>query len=381
MFWEMLFLLLPVAAVTGWFLGWRSARRADGDAPSVSPEYYKGLNFLLNEQPDQAAEVFLRVLNVDSESVEVHHALASLFLKRGEFDRAIRIHQNLIARPSLSREQRHETLFLLANDYFRAGVLDRAEGLLVELQNGTSYSQQSLILLLSIYQQQRDWDKAIAVAARLQKTDKARYQMSIANYYCEIAETLPQQSAAQLKAIKKALSSEKSCARANILNAKGLMALGQYSRAIKIFARIESQDSTLLPDVLLLMVQCWEASNRIDDAFDYLDSLLLRYSDPAIFYCYAELVRKYRLDESFRERLATYLKDNPSLIGVVELLRIDCDLAVDDYRKDLLTLVEPMADNSTHYCCSQCGFKGHMLHWQCPSCQNWNSVRRVSAVH
>lgn len=382
MLWELLFLLLPISAATGWVLGWRSAKKSDNSSGStVSPEYYKGLNFLLNEQPDEAAEVFLKVLNIDDESIEVHHALATLFLKRGEFDRAIRIHQNLIARPTLSREQRHEALFYLANDYFRAGVLDRAEALFIELQNTGSYSQQSLDTLLNIYQQQQDWDKAVDIAIRLQKMKRGGYEVAIANYYCEIAEALPANSPAQLKAIRNALSSDRHCARANYIKGRVLMGLGRYTNALKVFAKVESQDATLLGEVLPLMIRCWEGVGRIDDAFKYLCDVVARYRDPALFHYYAEFIRQYRLNEECRNQLAQHLKGHSSLSGVVQLLHVDCDLSDDAYRHEIYSLLEPLADRAANYHCGQCGFKGHSFHWQCPGCQSWNSVRRTVAAH
>ena len=377
MFWELLFLLLPVAAVTGWLFGWRSAKKSNSaEGHNLSPEYYKGLNFLLNEQPDQAAEVFLKVLNVDSETIEVHYALATLFLKRGEVDRAIRIHQNLIARPTLNYQQRNETLYHLANAYFRAGVLDRAEGIFIELQNNGVFGKQSLMSLLSIYQQQRDWERAIEVGKRLNKSNRGAYVESIANYYCEIAETLPTQSSSQLKALKQALSNDKTCARANYINGCGLIKLAQYARALKVFKSIEHQDSTLLAEIVPLMIDCWEGLGKIDEAFDYLDTMVIRYPESSALYCYADLVRRYRLDAVFRKRLHQYLIKTPSLTGIVQLLKIDRDLLYDEYKCELIALIEPMTISSASYCCHQCGFKGHVFHWQCPGYRSRRRPRR-----
>src|SRR5713101_7419737 len=184
---DLLWLLLPLAAGSGWLVARFDQKRhaAARDLPSA---YFKGLNFLLNEQPDKAIEIFIQVLEVNSETVETHLALGNLFRRRGEVERAIRIHQNLIARPTLDREQRTYALLELAQDYFKAGLFDRAENLFLELAEIRAHSEQALRLLLSIYQQEKEWDKAIQTGRRLARVAGKSMDGVIAQYYCEQAE-------------------------------------------------------------------------------------------------------------------------------------------------------------------------------------------------
>ena len=154
-------ILLPVAALSGWYYGRKDARErinSPAGVPGMSQDYFKGLNYLLNDRPDKAIEVFIKVLEVESETVETHLALGNLFRRRGEVDRAIRIHQNLVARPSLDKEQRALALLELGIDYMRSGLLDRAETLFKELIQTGMYERQVLRHLVDIYQQEQDWD-------------------------------------------------------------------------------------------------------------------------------------------------------------------------------------------------------------------------------
>ena len=159
---EWLILLLPLAAASGWFAASRAARKESAKSErEANPVYFQGLNYLLNEEPDKAIDVFLEMLEVDADTIETHLALGNLFRRRGEVERAIRIHQNLIARPALSREQRAQAVLELAQDYMRSGLYDRAEQLLLELKQGRQYVVPVLRNLVKIYQQEKDWDACL----------------------------------------------------------------------------------------------------------------------------------------------------------------------------------------------------------------------------
>ncbi|MDH5617763.1 MAG: hypothetical protein OEZ11_03910, partial [Gammaproteobacteria bacterium] len=180
-----LFLLLAAA---GWVIGRFGERDDEDPPPPLNIDYLKGLNFLLNEQTDQAVEHFLRMVRVDDRTIETHFALGSLFRRRGEVDRAIRIHQNIIARPDLASEQRDQALYSLAKDYLAAGLLDRAEKLFVRLSEGSRFQVQASEALCRIYEQERDWDKAIDAGKRLEVLGGRSLALQIAHYYCELAE-------------------------------------------------------------------------------------------------------------------------------------------------------------------------------------------------
>src|SRR3972149_1945846 len=185
---DLLWLLLPLAAASGWFVARLEQKRRVQKSLDLPSAYFTGLNFLLNEQPDKAIEVFIRVLEVNSDTVETHLALGNLFRRRGEVERAIRIHQNLIARPTLDKEQRSHALMELGQDYFKAGLFDRAENLFLELAEIQAHSEQALKLLLHIYQQEKEWEKAIDVTRKLAPITGKIMDENIAHFYCELAD-------------------------------------------------------------------------------------------------------------------------------------------------------------------------------------------------
>src|SRR5918994_2624394 len=185
-FWWLL--ALPLFFALGWFAARIDIRQIVSESRVLPKSYFKGLNFLLNEQPDKAIEAFIEVVKVDPQTVELHFALGSLFRRRGELERAIRMHQNLVERPDLQQDQKLAALFELAQDYLKAGLLDRAEELFLKLE-GTPHTEPALKFLLEIYQQERDWQKAIGIAHKLESITGQSHQKEIANFYCELAST------------------------------------------------------------------------------------------------------------------------------------------------------------------------------------------------
>ncbi len=370
-------LLLPVAAAFGWWYGRRSLRRRQVNHQHALPrDYYKGLNYLINEQPDRATDVFLRVLDVDSESIEVHYALASLFIKRGEVDRAIRIHQNLIARPTLSREQRNETLFYLAQDYLRAGVLDRAEGIFRELDNNPNYAIKSLNALLNIYQQQQEWKKAIEIAHCLQRRDSEDYAERIGQYYCELAEQTPAGSSQQRKLLRLALSNDAGCGRATLIEGGALLKNRRYKEALRVLRRIEKQDVSLIGEALQLMEGCWSMVDGNREKMNYLNSLMQRYPNMGVLYTYMDglAIQDANAANLMKSRLKSYVEQYPSIKGVLALLQFSRE-AKGGCEGQVIRLLKSLDSSSGGYQCSHCGFEGHAMHWQCPSCKSWNHIR------
>src|SRR5436190_9437645 len=244
-------LLLPVAVASGWFAARlervRDARRSF-DLPTA---YIKGLNLLLNEQPDKAIEMFIRALEVNSETVETHLALGSLFRRRGEVERAIRIHQNLIARPTLDKEQRSQALLELGQDYLKAGLFDRAENLFLELSELRQHSEQALRQLLHIYQQEKEWEKAVAVTRKLARVSGKDMNPVIAHYYCEITEqALAKRNVVEARDyLAQALAADPNCVRASMLQGDLHIEQGETREAIRAWQHVEGQDVHYLGEV------------------------------------------------------------------------------------------------------------------------------------
>lgn len=381
-----LFLLLPVAAISGWLIGRRNNPGKHSYRGSEIPlDYIKGLNYLLNEQPDKAIDVFIQMLDVNSETVETHLALGSLFRRRGEVDRAIRIHQNLIARPTLNIEQRMQALNELGQDYMRAGLLDRAEALFKELVESGPHTINALNQLIDIYQQEKDWEKAIETAKLLAaKTGKPQDSV-IAHYICEMAEQELRNNDLNkaIKLIKRALSTDHRCARASILEGDVEARLGNHKAAIRAYRRIEEQDPDYIPEILEPMLESYRVLNRTEEMVAYLQAMLERQGGISVMLTLAELLRDREGDSVSAEFIARYLEKKPSLRGMDRLI----DLAIKhikDPAKDKLEALKNVTSqllvNNPVYKCDNCGFHGKTLHWQCPGCKSWNTVKPIQGV-
>lgn len=383
--WLMLLaLLLPVAALSGWWVARRGSERGRGTA-LLHPEYFRGLNFVLNEQPDKAIEVFVRLLEVDSETVETHLALGNLFRRRGEVDRAIRIHQNLIARPTLDREQRSMALLELGMDYMRSGLLDRAEGLFKELVDSGAHSRSALQQLLIIYQQERDWDNAIHTARRLGAESGERLEPLIAQFHCE-------QAAEQLAAgrdkeardsMRRALNTDPKCVRASLMEAQVAQDAGRIKAAIKAFRRTELQDPDYLPDVIAPLGRCYRELGQIDEFMRYLREVIDRHGGITPLLTLTDLIAERDGDEAAAAFIAAESRRRPTVRGVNRLMEFALRKAEGQALEALRAIREVtsgLIEERPAYRCKRCGFDARRLHWQCPSCKNWNTVKPVHGV-
>jgi len=381
-----LLLLLPVAAWSGWWMAQRHYTRRQGQQRGgIHPEYFKGLNYVLNEQPDKAIEVFIKMLEVDSETVETHLALGNLFRRRGEVDRAIRIHQNLIARPTLDKEQRALALLELGMDYMRSGLLDRAESLFEELVETGSYSVQAFRELLDIYQQEKEWDNCIRTARRLELTSGEQLDPVVAHYYCEKAEILRDQG--QFKPardnIRRALAIDPDCARASMLEAEFAIMAGKLRHAIRAYKRIERQDADYLPEVIPQLLECYQQLDRVEEFMTYLQEVVDRNGGITAMLTLTDLMAQYRNEEAAAEFITSELRKRPSVRGLERLLAYTLQHASGRTRESLITIREltgKLLQDRPVYKCTHCGFLGKSLHWQCPSCKQWNTIKPIHGV-
>jgi lipopolysaccharide biosynthesis regulator YciM len=380
---ELLWLLLPAAAASGWVAG-RRARDSRGapNAPSMSPEYFRGLNYLVNEQPDKAIEVFIRMVEVDRETVETHLALGSLYRRRGEVDRAIRIHQNLIARTYLSREQRTQALLELGLDYMRAGLLDRAEGLFAELLDLGEHVVPALRQLMDIYQQEKDWENAIRTARRLERESGVPQLAVIAHYYCELSTCAAKAhdfDAARYR-LGQALDSDPGCVRASLMQAELAAQGGDWRGAISAYERVEYQDPGYLSEAIGPLLACYRRLGAPEAMVPYLERILKVHGGVTALVTLTELLREQRGERAAADFMALWLSRSPSMRGLQELILLDLAQASGQLRDHLLVLngaIEGLMPDRGLYRCEHCGFDAMSLHWQCPGCKGWGTVRRV----
>lgn len=380
-------LLLPAAALSGWWVASRnySAKQMQVDN-RLSREYVVGLNYLLNEQPDKAVDVFIKLLEVDSETVETHLALGSLFRRRGEVDRAIRIHQNLIARPQLSLRQRKEALMALGQDYMSAGLFDRAERIFLEvIELGGSRETASLQGLLAIYQQEKAWEKALDIIKKLELSIGQSMNTQVAHYYCEIANQALKNNVidkAQF-ATKQALIVDKMSVRASLLQASLDIQQGRFKQAIRSLKRVPQQDPEFLSEIIEPLVKCYRELDAMRECVEYLQLTLEDYPRTSTIFVIAEYLRREKNMDTAIDFVSEKLSTHPSIRGLNRLISWHLETAQGKVRAKLQMLYDMTSkflDNKPIYRCGHCGYGGKHLHWHCPSCKQWGRMKPVHGL-
>ncbi|SMY15162.1 lipopolysaccharide assembly protein LapB [Photobacterium aquimaris] len=384
---ELLFLLLPIAAAYGWYMGNRSASNQKQEkSDHLSRQYVTGLNMLLSDESDKAVDLFIELLQVDSETIDTHLALGNLFRSRGEVDRAIRIHQNLIARPNLSIEQRNLSLQQLAKDYMAAGFFDRAERIFEQLLDEPDYRKSALQQLLAIYQQTREWEKAIEMATQLVKLGKTKLKHDIAHYWCELSmlELSAQNQDKAIQLLKKALSVDKHCVRASIAMAKIQVKQQEYKQAAKILERISDQDIEFVGEALPLLFECYDAMNNQNAWLKFLQHCVDHKAGASAELMLADEIAKNEGAVSAQSFMTRQLQKNPTMKGFYQLMEYHLDEAEEGRAKESLTslrhLVGEQLKVKPRYRCRQCGFATHALYWQCPSCKSWGQIKPIRGL-
>lgn len=381
-FWALLFL---AALISAWYLGYRTRYNRDvAQKINLPRDYLVGLNYLLNEEPDKAVDIFIKMLEVDSNTVETHLAVGKLFRRRGEVDRAIRIHQNLIARPQLDKIYREQSLFELGQDYLSAGVLDRAERIFLELVEIKSFSASALRALLDIYQQEKRWEKAIQVARKLESITKKTTRSAVAHYYCELAELAfnKEQNEQGIFYLKEALDVDQNCVRASLLQARFEMRNHDYQSAARSLKRIKSQNPEYFSEAIDLLALCYESLNEEEKLVDYLMKLLDEYPHIPVVLILSERIRKWKGDKIAANFVADYVRRYPSIQGLHLFINLYLSNTEGRARDDLLILqglTKKLLADKPNYQCVSCGFSGKSLHWHCPGCKQWNSVKPIRA--
>jgi len=374
--------LLFLAAALGYFF----ARFGDDEEDDVflpssrlNADYIKGLNYLLNEQPDQALEVFMRMVEVDDETLETHFALGSLFRRRGEVDRAIRVHQNLIARPDLSSMHRENALVALAEDYLSAGLFDRAETLFKELSGSAEFRSKALEKLVRIYEVTHDWKPAIEACTELEKLSPARETSSrIAHYYCELAEEALQERdfASASDCLQHAAKARKSTLRASLLMAVVAQESGDHAQAIELFREVMEQQPHLIGEVVPRLAASCRATNNDELLTEMLNDARDRGADASRAIALAAIYNR-RIDNPVAlQCLQDYVLADRVLAKLIPADQLQSGdpaarkLALEQIREGLAQMFSP----AHRYRCRECGYHTSQLAWQCPSCRTWESV-------
>ncbi|WP_269935162.1 lipopolysaccharide assembly protein LapB [Serratia liquefaciens] len=384
---ELLFLLLPVAAAYGWYMGRRSAQQdKQQEANRLSREYVAGVNFLLSNQQDKAVDLFLDMLKEDSNTVEAHLTLGNLFRSRGEVDRAIRIHQALMESASLTFEQRLLAVQQLGRDYMAAGMYDRAEDMFGQLVGEEDFRLSALQQLLAIHQATSDWLKAIDVAEKLVKLGKDKQRVEIAHFYCELA--LQAMGSDDLdKAmglLKRAASADNQCARVSIMVGRIYMAQGEYAKAVESLQRVLYQDKELVSETLPMLQECYQHLEQQQGWADFLKRCVEENTGATAELMLAEIIEQHEGRDVVQVYINRQLQRHPTMRVFYRLMDYHLADAEDGRAKESLLLLRDMVGEQIRtkprYRCHKCGFTAHSLYWHCPSCRAWSSVKPIRGL-
>jgi len=379
---ELFWLLLPIAAVSGWWVAKREYASREGNCTTNSAKYVKGLNYLLDDNPDKAIEIFVRMAEVDKDTAETHLALGNLFRHRGEVARAIPIHRNLIASETLTSQQRNRAVLELGEDYMRAGLFDRAEILFKELVGQPEYTAMALARLVDIYEQEKDWKQAIVHCDRLENITGQSKRLETAHYCCELAEEALRRndhSKAQ-ELLQRALIRDPNGARASIMRGRMAMNDGNYATAIVAFQAVEHQNRSYFSEIITPLSQCYAALGRQAELIEYLRDVQRRDHTGRITDALAELLLEHQGEEAALQFLETELQAYPTFLGMRRLVELKLTHCQGSDYSDLSTLYrisKHMLNGSARYKCDSCGFIGKFLHWCCPSCKKWSGVKPI----
>ncbi len=380
-------LVIPLFFALGWLAARVDIRHVMQESRAVPRSYFKGLNYLLNEQPDQAIEAFLEVARLDPDTLELHFALGALFRRRGELDRAIRIHQSLVDRADLAQDQRMNALYGLGVDFLKAGLLDRAEEVFQRLETGV-HALDALRNLQEIQVLTKDWQKAIVTAQRLEKLGCLSQNANTAHYHCELAASamLRGETDAARAHLDQATRVNRRSARACLLLGDLEAQAGALDAAIAAWRRIEDINPAFLPIAAERLVQAYDRMGRHEQAVRLLQGYLEQRPSPDLLHLLFQTVAARQGWDAARELAAGELKRNPSLRALDDYLqasnalrpeamegRVESRLAQD--------LVHRQVSQIAYYQCGDCGFKARQFFWQCPACARWESISPERLEH
>lgn len=374
--------LLILFAALGWAYD-RLSRDRDNQPPArISADYIRGLNLVLNRKTDEALELFVQMAKVDDETLETHFALGHLFRRRGEVDRAIRVHQNLIARPALSEAQRHQALFELAEDYLGAGLFDRAETLFAELRTSQTLAQQALEKLIDIYEREREWEKAIDAYRELERHTGEK-SPRVAHYYCELAERarLDRDVERARDYLKHVANSESGALRAALIRAEIARSEGRDADAIRLYQQVIDADPRFLTEVLPPLRECYARDGGLGRFDEYVARLVAKKPALEKDLAYAAIVGELVDSDALSRCIESFVLGNEILTHLVDVDELRA-AAAERKAKAVQRIVRglrQLALSSARYRCTNCGFSSRKLFWHCPSCKQWESVRPIQS--
>ena len=386
---ELLFLLLPIAAAYGWYMGHRSAKKDQEDVSNkLSRDYVTGVNFLLSNQTEKAVDLFLDMLQkqeteneIESDSqFEAELTLGNLFRSRGEVDRALRIHQALDRSPNYTFEQKLLAKQQLAKDFMAVGFFDRAENLYITLVDEPEFAEGALQQLAVIYQKTKEWKKAVNVAEKLAKIVPKEDNIELAQYYCEYVRTLTVDSKENPQDIlRQALQVAPSCVRASMLLADLSVQQQDYKSAVEILENVLNQNPDYVSEILPQLKTCYQKLEQLDNFELFLIRVTQEHKNSSVELALADLIAEKDGRVAAQTKVYQQLTRNPSMFLFHRFIQYQIDEAEDGRGKESLTLLHKLVGErikqSFDYRCVNCGYQSHKLIWCCPSCRQWEKIK------
>ncbi|MYM88358.1 lipopolysaccharide assembly protein LapB [Rugamonas sp. FT82W] len=368
---------IPVFFGLGWVAARVDIRQLVSESRTLPRAYFKGLNFLLNEQPDKAIDAFIEIVRMDTETADMHFALGNLFRRRGETERAIRVHQNLLSRPDLPQEQKEHAQYELGMDYLKAGLLDRAEETFTAMVSG-QYAVQARRALLEIFQREKEWPRAIEAAIGLQESGAGSRQKEIAQFYCELAQDAlvhmhPEEA---LPLLEKSLHADRVNVRATMLSGDAQLAQGDVEGALLTWRRVEQISVPHTALVAQRMMDAYRKVGRPQEGVNLLKSYLEQASSIDLIEVVYKAVLELDGVDAAKQLVSTELRRTPTLLGLDKLLEarlMDAPANLVPELSMVKNLVHGYTQKLARYQCSHCGFKARQFYWQCPGCSRWET--------
>ena len=378
-------LVLPILFAAGWLARGFESRAQAGDQAGLPRSYFRGLNFLLNDQHDKAIDAFIEVVRLDPETIELHQALGNLFRRRGEFDRAVRIHTHLLNRADLPAHARTQALAELGQDYLKGGLLDRAEDAFTRLLDDPHQRFDALRALLRIYQMEREWLKAVDCARRLEREAGESHSVAISHFFCELASTALEQGRFEdaEHAIGEALAVNRKSVRALMLAGDLEDKRGRRDEALKQWQRVEDTSPEHAPLIAARVADAMNASGQRTAALNWLRRALLDAPSTDLLDVAVERITAWEGPAAAEALVVEQLRRNPSLLGFERLLETRLAGNKEDTELQMLaTLLRGQTRKLARYRCTRCGFRAREYHWHCPGCTGWDTYppRRIEEL-
>lgn len=382
----LLLILLSVALAIGWGIARWQIRQAG--RYTLPDAYLTGLDHLIDNRTEEAIESFIEALEVNSDNLSAHIALAKLLRRKGDVDRAVRIHESLLSREGLSDVDRQRVQLALARDYFALGLLDRAESALTELLKVTRdrvVRGRAMNLLIRLYEQEGEWQDALNVADQLEPQDRRKLSVELAHYLCERAEQLISQGDIEQarRLLESALQQDKGCVRASLSLARILQKQAQWRASIHALQQVSQQDPQFIPETLGALRRAYDACNDEAGLRHYLEALQTEHPSTSVMLALAELKRDREGVLAAGIYITEALKLRPSVKGFNRLIDMHLEYGSSSARESLMSLrglTQQLELSKPIYRCGHCGFAGRKLAWQCPSCRRWGSIRPIQGL-